>query len=241
MSDIAGKLTVYPTPDQLADGVAEWLTDLATSKDGDFVLCLSGGSTPKRLYERLAQPPFREEFPWATTHIWFGDERFVPPDHKDSNFRMASEALLSKVPLPQGNIHRVVTEAPDADDAAGEYDKALRSFYGSSSLDPERPIFDVNLLGLGPDGHTASLIPGEPVLEERRKWVASVAHGRPEARITLTYPILESSRFLAFLVTGSDKSAIMHEVRAGGSSVPAAKLRTDGDVLWFVDRMAANV
>ena len=238
MSDIAGTLTVYDTPDLLAEGVAEWLTNLATSKEGDFVLCLSGGSTPKRLYERLARSPYREQFPWKTTHVWFGDERFVPADHKDSNVRMASEALLSHVPIPPQNIHRVETDRPDADDAAADYDKALRSFYGSSRLDPDRPLFDVNLLGLGPDGHTASLIPGEPVLEERRRWASSVAHGRPEVRITLTYPVLESSSHIAFLVTGTEKTAMLNEVRSGASTVPAARLRTDGEVVWFVDRAA---
>lgn len=241
MSDIAGKLTVYPSPDLLADGVAEWLTDLATMKDGDFVICLSGGSTPKRLYERLARSPYREEFPWATTHVWFGDEQFVPPDHKDSNFRMASEALLSHVPIPLENVHRMATERADADDTASEYDKDLRSFYGSSTLDPERPIFDVNFLGLGPDGHTASLIPGQPVLEERHKWVVSVAHGRPEERITLTYPVLESSRIIAFLVTGTEKNAILREVRSGQSSAPAARLQPVGELVWFVDRAAENI
>ena len=240
MSGIEGKLTVYDTPALMAEGIADWLTDLATAADGDFVICLSGGSTPKRLYERLSQSPYREEFPWERTHFWFGDERFVPADHPDSNFRMASEALLSRVPLPPDNIHRMVTERADADDTADDYDKSLRSFYGSSTLDPNRPIFDVNLLGLGPDGHTASLIPGEPVLEERKKWVSSVSHGRPEVRITLTYPILESSRYVAFLVTGTEKAAMLKEVRSGHSSVPAARLETSGDIIWFADRQATE-
>lgn len=238
MSDIAGKLTRFASPDLLADGVAAWLTDLATAKDGDFTLCLSGGSTPKRLYERLAQTPYRQQFPWDRTHVWFGDERFVPPDDKESNYRMASVALLSQVPIPPDHVHRMDTTLPDPEDTAVAYDKALRSFYGSSSLDPQRPLFDVNLLGLGPDGHTASLIPGEPVLDERGKWVQAVAHGRPEPRVTLTYPVLESSRILAFLVTGAEKSAILREVRSGTSTVPAARLRTDGDVVWFVDGAA---
>lgn len=238
MSDIAGKLTRFATPDLLADGVAGWLTDLASEKDGDFTLCLSGGSTPKRLYERLAQTPYRQEFPWKRTHVWFGDERFVPPDDKDSNYRMASLALLSHVPIPRDHIHRMDTEFPDPEATAIAYDKDLRSFYGSSSLDPARPLFDVNFLGLGPDGHTASLIPGEPVLDERHKWVEAVAHGRPEPRITLTYPVLESSRVLAFLVTGTEKSGILRDVRSGHSTVPAARLRTSGEVIWFVDQEA---
>jgi 6-phosphogluconolactonase len=240
MGHIAGNLTVYADAAALADGVAEWLTNLATLKDDVFTVCLSGGSTPRRLYERLAQAPFLEQFPWANTHFFFGDERFVPADHKDSNYRMASEALLSKAPIPPENIHRIETERPTAEDAAADYDKVLRDFYGSSRLDPDRPLFDVMFLGLGPDGHTASLIPGEPILEERSKWVGSVAHGRPEARISLTYPVLESSRAIAFLVSGSEKAAMMKAVRGGDTSVPAGRLDTAGDVEWFADRAAAD-
>jgi 6-phosphogluconolactonase len=241
MSDIAGRLTIYASPELLADGVAAWLTDLATAKDDVFAVCLSGGSTPKRLYETLAQTPYREQFPWRDVHWFFGDERFVPATHKDNNYRMVAEALFSKVPIPPENIHRIVTERAEANDAAADYDKELRSFYGSSTLDPDRPLFDVNFLGLGPDGHTASLIPGEPVLEERQKWVGTVAHGRPEVRITLTYPVLESSRDIAFLVTGKEKAAILKAVRSGESTVPAARLRTAGQIHWFVDRDAEGV
>ncbi|MCW6508700.1 6-phosphogluconolactonase [Lichenifustis flavocetrariae] len=239
MSELTGTMTVYPDPTALADGVAEWLTQLASTKDDVFTVCLSGGSTPRRLYERLAQSPYREQFPWKDTHWFFGDERFVPTDHKDSNFRMVSEALFSKVPIPDGHVHRIVTERPTAEDAAADYDKALRDFYGSSHLDPNRPMFDVMFLGLGPDGHTASLIPGEPILDERNKWVASVAHGRPEARISMTYPVIESSRALAFLVTGKEKTPMLRAVRAGDTSVPAGRLVTSGDIEWFVDRDAA--
>lgn len=241
MTEIAGRLTVYPSAAALAGEVADWLTTLATASDNAFVICLSGGSTPKRLYERLAQPPYLREFPWERTQVWFGDERFVPPDHPDSNYRMAREALLGHVPIPAENVHAMDTMRIDAADTAADYDKALRDFYGSSTLDPERPIFDVNFMGLGPDGHTASLIPGEPVLDERRKWVTAVPHGRSEARITMTYPVLESSRVVAFLVTGAEKAGILAEVRSGASSVPAARLRTDGEVMWFADREAAGV
>ena len=238
MSDIAGTKTIYADPAALADGVAEWLLDLATAKDDVFTICLSGGSTPKRLYERLAQTPYREQFPWRDVHWFFGDERFVPVDHKDNNFRMASEAMLSHVPAPPDNVHRIVTERPDANDAAADYDKTLRSFYGSSHLDPDRPLFDVMFLGLGPDGHTASLLPGEPILNERDTWVGTVAHGRPEVRITLTYPVIESSRDIAFLVTGKEKAGMLKAVRGGHSDVPAAKIVTSGRIHWFVDREA---
>ena len=240
MSDIAGQMTVYQTPDGLADGVAEWLADLASMKDGDFTVCLSGGSTPRRLYERLARSPFREDFPWARTHWFFGDERFVPPDSPDSNLGMARKALLSRVPIPPDNIHAIDTTQPAPEDAAEDYDRRLRSYYGSSSLDPRRPLFDVNFLGLGPDGHTASLLPSEPVLDETHKWAATVAHGRPEVRVTLTYPVLASSSYIAFLVTGIEKASILRQVRAGGSQMPAARLESQGDIRWFVDRAASG-
>lgn len=240
MPDLEGHLTVYPDAAALADGVAAWLTDLATSKDDIFRVCLSGGSTPKRLYERLAQSPYRAEFPWAGTHFFFGDERFVPADHKDNNYRMAREALLAHVPVPEANVHRINTERPAAEDAASDYDKLLRDHYGSSHLDPDRPFFDVMLLGLGPDGHTASLIPGEPILDERERWVGAVAHGRPEARITLTYPVIESSANIAFLITGAEKTPMMRAVRSGDTSIPAGRLRTGARIAWFADEAAAG-
>ena len=234
-----GPMTVYKDPDTLADEVAGWLLGKAAAKDR-FCVCLSGGSTPKRLYERLANPAFIGRFPWDKTHWFWGDERFVPADNPESNYRMTRLAMLEKAPIPPGNIHRIVTEASDADRAAADYDRALKSFYGADEFDPDRPLFDVTFLGLGPDGHTASLIPGEPVLEERRKWVAAVSHGRPEVRITLTYPPLESSAAIAFLVTGGDKSSMLAHVRSGAEDVPAGRLRSDAETHWFVDRAAAG-
>ena len=234
-----GAATVYKDPGVLADAVATWLLQKAVAQDR-FCVCLSGGSTPKRLYETLASPAFVGRFPWDKTHWFWGDERFVPADHPESNYRMTRLAMLDKAPIPEGNIHRIVTETSDADRAAEDYDRVLKSFYGAERLDAARPLFDVTFLGLGPDGHTASLIPGEPVLEERNKWVAAVSHGRPEVRITLTYPPLESSAAIAFLVTGADKAAMLAHVRSGASDVPAGRLRSTGEVHWFVDRAATG-
>ena len=164
-------------------------------------MSLSGGSTPKTLYGLLASDEFRERFPWQRVSWYWGDERFVPYDHPESNYRMTREAMLSKAPVPPENIHPVPADGTP-DEAALRYERTLQAAYGATVLDPARPLFDITLLGLGPDGHTASLLPGEPVLDERKRWVAAVSHGRPEVRITMTYPVIESSRHVAFLVAG---------------------------------------
>lgn len=236
----AGPMTVLADPQAVADAVANWLVGEASGKPS-FAISLSGGSTPKRLYETLATAAFRDRFPWDRTQWFFGDERFVPADDKDSNFRMVREAMLSKVPVPEAAIHAFDTAAPSPEEAASRYDAMLKRFYGSAALDPARPLFDVTLLGLGPDGHTASLIPGQPVLEERTAWVAAVAEGRPEARLTLTYPALEASAAIAFLVTGADKAEMLAHVRSGAEDVPAGRLRSAAEAHWFVDRAAAGV
>jgi len=239
MAQAIGRVIVLSDPQALARHVAEWLTAEALAKKGPFRLSLSGGSTPKTLYGLLASDEFRGRFPWERTSWYWGDERFVPHDHPDSNYRMTREAMLAKVPVPPENVHPVPADGT-ADEAAQRYERTLQEAYGAPVLDPARPLFDVTLLGLGTDGHTASLLPGEPVLDERRRWVAAVAHGRPEARITMTYPVLESSRFVAFLVTGREKAPVLRAIRSGGSDVPAARLRPKGELLWFVDRAAAG-
>jgi 6-phosphogluconolactonase len=153
---------------------------------------------------------------------------------------MAYEALLSKVPIPPDNIHPVPTKGIELDDAARAYERELQGFYGAPALQPGKFLFDVQFLGLGEDGHTASLIPGEPVLQERERWVAAVSHGRPETRITLTYPPIESSRHIAFLVSGAAKRDILQKVRAQSADVPAARLRPLGDLAFLADRAAAG-
>ncbi len=240
MTPVRGTLRVFQDAESLAQGAAAWLTDRALAAAGRFVVALSGGSTPQRLYSRLAGAPYVARFPWARTQFVFGDERFVPPDDPASNARMAREALLAHVPVPPGNIHLVPTTGVSAEDAARQYEAMLQGLYGASTLDPARPLLDVMLLGLGDDGHTASLIPGEPVLEDRRHWTGVVAHGRPETRITLTYPVLESSSAVVFLVQGKGKQAILDGVLSGDADVPASRLRPQGELFWFVDRAAAG-
>jgi 6-phosphogluconolactonase len=239
MSKMIEKVEVLPDPPALARHVAEWMTAAALASSGPFRVSLSGGSTPKTLYGLLASDEFRERFPWQRVSWYWGDERFVPYDHPESNYRMTREVMLSKAPVPSENIHPVPADGTP-DEAALRYELALQAEYGATSLDPARPLFDVTLLGLGPDGHTASLLPDEPVLDERKRWVVAVSHGRPEVRITMTYPVIESSRHVAFLVAGQEKAAIFGTIRTGGSRVPAARVKPVGELIWFVDRMAAG-
>jgi 6-phosphogluconolactonase len=234
-----GKLVVFADAEALARGAAIWLKDRIAPLDGRIVIALSGGSTPRRLFQLMGSE-FKDAFPWSRMHFFWGDERFVPRDDPGSNFRMAYEALLSKVPVPSGNIHPVPTEGIEIDDAARAYERELQRIYGAPALDSGKFLFDVQFLGLGEDGHTASLIPGEPVLNERKRWAAAVAHGRPETRITLTYPPIESSRHLAFLVSGPAKREILHKVRTQSADVPAARLRPLGDLTFLADRAAAG-
>ena len=239
MGQMKGRVEILPDPLALARHVAEWMTAAALAARGPFRVSLSGGSTPKALYGLLASDEFRGRFPWQRVSWYWGDERFVPHDHPESNYRMVREAMLAKAPVPPGNIHPVPADGTP-EDAAQRYERTLQEAYGAPALDPARPLFDVTLLGLGPDGHTASLLPGDPVLEERKRWVAVVAHGRPEVRITMTYPAIESSGRIAFLVAGREKASILRAIRAGDSQVPAARVRPLGQLFWFVDSAAAG-
>lgn len=232
-----GRTVVLADPTTLARRVASWLTELALASEGPFRIVLSGGSTPEPTYEILASGEFRDRFPWKRVFWYWGDERFVPHDHPDSNYRMALETMLSKAPVPPDHVFPIPVDG-SPDEAALRYERVLQQAYGGAQLDPAKPLFDVTLLGLGSDGHTASLLPGEPVLEERSHWVAAVPHGRSQVRITMTYPALESSRHAAFLVTGREKADIVAEIRAGGSRVPAARVQPIGELVWFLDRAA---
>src|SRR5437763_7724017 len=195
-------LHVFCDPAALALYVAELMTSAAVASKSSFRVSLSGGSTPKALYQLLASDDFRNRFPWHLVSWYFGDERLVPDDSADSNYRMVHEAMFAKAPVPPENIHPIPVEG-SPEEAAQQYEQTLQHTYGATALDPATPLFDLTLLGLGPDGHTASLLPGEPVLEERKRWVAAVSHGRPAVRITMTYPVVESSWRVAVPISGS--------------------------------------
>jgi 6-phosphogluconolactonase len=227
-------VAVHPTSEALARATAAWLRERAAAAGPRFAVSLAGGSTPRRVYELLASAE-RERFPWDRTHWFFGDERFVPHDHPDSNYRMVRTALFDVAPVPPANVHPMPTGGEPAQ-AAQRYASELQDFYGAVALDPQRPLFDVVLLGLGEDGHTASLFPGTAALQERQRWVVDVLNPKSEPRITLTYPALRSTGALAFLVAGANKRDILARVWRC-EDLPAARLRGP-EPAWFVDRAA---
>ncbi|HTS12808.1 MAG TPA: 6-phosphogluconolactonase [Candidatus Limnocylindrales bacterium] len=212
----------------------------AVEQRGRFAIALSGGHTPAKMYALWASEPYRSETPWDRAHLFWSDERYVPPDDPLSNFRMTREALISRVPIPAANVHAVPTTLPTPQAAADAYEKDLRNFFGASA-----PQFDVQLLGLGPEGHTASLFPGSAALAEKNRWVLPVeVDATPPRRLTFTPVVLNQGRKTMFLVAGKDKreivSALRNEPDAAARQYPAAQIRPNGDVLWLLDRAAAG-
>jgi len=216
----------------------------AVARAGRFTIALSGGSTPKLLYSLLAAEPYSTSLPWSKTHVFWGDERAVPPDDPDSNFGMAKATLLDRVPIPADRVHRMQAERDDLDLVAREYEAEIaRSFGVPPGAEP--PAFDLILLGLGPDGHTASLFPHTEAVRERARWV--VRNHVPKLnsdRVTLTAPILNRGEMVLFLVAGSDKAPALQAVLEGPADpdrLPAQLIRpTSGRLMWLVDRAAAS-
>jgi 6-phosphogluconolactonase len=234
-------VTVLPDAEAVAKRAAATILERARSKAGPVAICLSGGSTPRLLYEKLAAQPYRSALPWPRMHWFWGDERFVPADDERSNQRMVRHALFDRIDAPADTIHPVQTEANGPEESAILYEEALKRFYDADRFDPARALFDVTLLGLGEDGHTASLFPGSAALEIRQRWAVPVPHAAVEPyvpRITLTLPTLASSRVVLFLVTGASKREILTRVLAG-DDLPAGRVRPDGPLQWLVDRAAA--
>ena len=221
---------------------ARWaeLAREAVARHGAFHVALSGGTTPRRQLELLAR---RDDLPWDKIHLWIGDERCVPQDHEESNYRMAREALIDHVPVPAAQVHPMV-ESPDhpADDAA-RYERLLNDRLPTGGA--EIPRFDLVMLGLGPDGHFASLFPGGEALGERHRWVvANWVERLGVWRVTLTYPVIEEARHLQFLVTGADKAGPVARALAAVSEgdeepLPVERIEARGEVEWFLDAAAA--
>jgi 6-phosphogluconolactonase len=211
----------------------------ALRQNGRFTVALAGGSTPRNLYSLLAGD-FRSAVPWAQSLFFWGDERHVPPDNPESNYRMAYEAMLSKVPIPSENIYRVAAENPDAAAAAEDYERDLIKVFG---LAPGAfPRFDLILLGMGPDGHTASLFPGSAGLAETKRLViANWVEKFKTHRVTFTFPVLNNAACVMFLASGSDKTAMLKDVLEGHAKppYPAQLVTPKGRLLWMIDRPAA--
>lgn len=219
-------IEIFANAQELARGAADYFvarSDEAVVQKGIFTVALSGGSTPKILYELLVGA----QVPWDKTHFFWSDERHVPPDHPDSNYRMAHEAMLSRVPVPESNVHRIHGENPDAAEAAKEYEQTLL------------PL-DLILLGLGTDGHTASIFPGSDVLHETKRLVAATWVEKLNThRITMTLPLLNAGASVLFLVSGAEKAQIVKEVIEGPKQYPAQLVQpTNGQLLWMLDEDA---
>jgi 6-phosphogluconolactonase len=242
-SDSEPHVSVFDDAESVAGAAAERVAGLAresVAARGLFTVALSGGSTPRRVYELLAGEGLRETVDWPNVHVFFGDERMVPPDHAESNYRMASEALLARVPIPPENVHRI-EGLGDAAANASAYEREMRGLFGDSDW----PRFDLVLLGMGDDGHTASLFPGTAALGEGRLWVAPNWVAKLGAwRVTLTAPAVNAARHVAFLVTGKGKAEVLREVLKGAHEpfrLPSQLIRPRGGTLeWFVDRAAAG-
>ena len=228
---------VRPDAASLADAAAGWIAETMSASPGRLAICLSGGSTPKLLYEALAREPHRSRMPWDRIHWFWGDERFVPPSDERSNERMIRSAMLSHVPAPEGQIHPVPTTGVSPERAAELYEALLRAFHGD---DLSRPLFDLVLMGLGTNGHTASLFPNDPALTNRTAWALPATPPGEPTRITLTWPPLESCRAAAFLVAGAEKRDVAALVRARDPALPASHYRPAGPLHWWLDAAAAE-
>jgi 6-phosphogluconolactonase len=242
--DAPFEIRIADDPVSLAEIAAHEVVNVAraaVAARGRFAVALAGGSTPRATYRRLAQPPLAAQMPWDRTLVFFGDERGVPPTHADSNYGMAHSALLAHVPIQPERVFRIRGEDPDPDAVAADYARVLAEALGVRR--GETPRLDLVLLGLGIDGHTASLFPGSPVLKETFRTVAAVhaAAASVPQRFTLTYPVLNAAACVIYIVSGAEKAKVVKAALADSTTtVPAAMVRpSDGRLLWILDRAAA--
>ena len=244
------EIRCFPNLSDLSRAAAEYTCEIAEEaikKRNIFTLVLSGGSTPRLLYEELARQPISKRIDWQKTHLFWGDERYLPKNHPESNFALAFQSLIAKVDVPLGNVHRILTESGSAKAAAEDYEKTLRHFFrppSGSEDHPYLPSFDLVLLGLGQDGHTASIFPGDAALVEKYRWVVAVdgaSASPPVPRITLTLPVFNKAKCVIFLVSGSRKKEVFEEImnNPGTAAYPAARVRPSGRLLWFIDEWLA--
>jgi 6-phosphogluconolactonase len=226
-------------PAALANAAAERVLARIAANGDRVAICLTGGSSPKQLYQLLATDPWRSRIPWDRVHWFIGDERLVPPADPLNNMSMARQIFLDRC-APAANVHPIPTDCADPDEAAHAYESELQSFYRANVLDPGRPLFDIVLMGVGPDGHTASLFPNYPAIEETARWVVGVpkAHVEPFVpRVSLTLPALGSCREMLFELAGAEKRAILTRVLES-ENLPASRAYSIGETIWLVDKAA---
>jgi len=236
-------IRIFETTEEVARAAADYFAEIAEksiSAEGRFSVALAGGSTPRRTYQLLASDEYRNRLPWSQVHIFFGDERSVPATHADSNYRMAEEAMISLLPIPEPNVHRMVGEG-DAVANASLYEGELQSFFDGDTW----PRFNLVLLGIGDDGHTASLFPGTEALTEARAWVvANWVEKLKTYRITLTAPAMNHAGNIIFLVAGAGKAERLREVLRGPRDplrLPSQLIQpVAGSLIWLVDKAAAE-
>jgi 6-phosphogluconolactonase len=243
---VSVRFTVQPSPAALAEAAADRIVAAARNairRRGRCLLALSGGSTPRLVCPLLTSPPRIEQVDWSRVEFFWGDERAVPPDHPESNFGLARTELLDHIPgVRPAAIHRMPADAPDHEAAAARYEAELGRAFGVRPGTSRRPRFDLIWLGMGPDGHTASLFPGATILTERRRWVLPATAPTTAAvagRMTFTLPLINAARTVLFVVAGSDKAAALRSVRSGSRDLPAARVRA-ASTLWLVDTLDAG-
>lgn len=242
-TDSARDIRIFETAEEVARAAADYFAEIAVSSisaEGRFSVALAGGSTPRRTYQLLATEEYRNRLPWSQVHIFFGDERSVPATHADSNYRMAEEAMIPLLPIPAPNVHRMVGEG-DAVANASLYEGELQTFFDGATW----PRFNLVLLGMGDDGHTASLFPGTEALSEARAWVvANWVEKLKTYRITLTAPAINHAANIIFLVAGAGKAERLPEVLRGAHNpllLPSQLIQpVAGSLVWLVDKAAAE-
>jgi 6-phosphogluconolactonase len=233
------KVIPVADPVALAQIAADRVIARISANNSRVAICLTGGSSPKKLYQLLATDPYRSRIPWDRVHWFIGDERFVAVGDPRNNMTMARRAFLDAC-ATASNIHPIATDTADPEQSAHAYERELKSFYGAESLDPARPLFEMVLLGVGPDGHIASLFPEYPAIEETTRWVVGVpeAHVAPFVpRVSLTLPALNSCREILFEISGAEKRTILRRV-LDGENLPAGRAHAMGETIWLVDQAA---
>jgi len=233
------KIIAVADAEALARAAADRLMARIADNNGRIAICLTGGSSPKKLYELLSTEAYRARIPWDRTHWFIGDERFVPVDDPRNNMAMARKIFLDAF-APASRIHPIPTGTASPDESALRYQRELKSFYDADHLDGARPLFDLVLMGVGPDGHTASLFPGYPALGETERWVVGVPQANVEPfvpRVTLTLPALASCREMLFELSGAPKRAILTQVLKD-KNLPASRARSVGETVFLVDQAA---